>query len=686
MRNVCTLFLLLLPLFLFAERKESGAALEASRRASLERELEDRGIPFEEYPLFAEYGGFSASLRIHIPASAKTETGLMNETFILAIPLSSDNDRGVAFPYGFELGLAFIQRVLEQGADRDIQVAFLGDEFPVLTGDLWKGSHKGLEDLINRLEDPENAVLVYIDLVEAPEGLRIHHGTRNTLAPLSVLQPLPELCDRRDIPYAFSIRFNELYKLKLADGPLALELAHTREVPAFYVTGSPGRGTPPIGTAALADMFYDYAHSLSVSAENMDYHYSMVRFRGKTLFLSEPLTVILALAAAVLLLFIFLIYSVVSRYQLVIQWRVFIQRFWVLLILFAVLVLSLQGMKLLFHFVLGAFGVSNSQVYYGGIALQILLGMILFSAVSPLSNLLEIPRRANFYGNSAVILVTLGILTAALLDITFMPIFTLTFLFTLLGAVIRVPPLVAICGLLTPIQVMVALTNLMASGSRGLVDLILSGNMVLTLYIGLVSLPFFLILKRSIALTKAQIRGRLWRHYTLPRLILLGAALAGLGVYAYGLAKKPDPPPVRRTLTETAPEEPSEASILRMDLADRTFLERRILEITLSARGNPIRFDMFLESAEAESPLVIYAAPMPFTYTEDSFGGKSVEFVLGEGPPNPFTTEIVVPLDFNGVLRAEAIYPVWEAGLDPLPPPASDDYALRIIRTIPIGH
>ncbi|MDR2029505.1 MAG: hypothetical protein LBP93_08210 [Treponema sp.] len=685
MRNILIAFFFLLPLFFSAAQEGSGStALEAARRRDLGRTLREGGIPFEEHSLFADYGGFGSSIEVHIPSPPGTGEDVLDESFVLAIPLSGINDGGAAFPYGFELGLAFIQRVLEQGADADIRVAFLGDEFPHLAEDLQKGSHRGLEDLINHLENPENAALVYIDLFEAPRGLVIHHGARNTLAPLSILRPLPDLCDSHGIPYAFSIRFNELYKLNLARGPSALEFAQAREVPAFYVSGSPDGGARTLEAALLADMLLDYANSLRISTENMDYHYSLVQFRGKTLFLSEPLTIVLALSAAVLLLFIFLIYSVIYRYQLVIQWRVFIQRFWVLLLLFAVLALSLQGMKLFFHLVLGLFGISETQVSYGGIALQLLLGMFLFSALSPLSELLEIPRKANFYGNSAVILVTLGILTAALLDITFMPIFTLTFLFTLLGAVIRVPLLVGLCGLLTPIQAAVALINLMNAKSRGLVELILAGNGVLTLYIALVSLPFFLIFKRSAALAREQKKGRLWRYYILPRLILLGLTLGGLGLYVRDLSKTPAPQPVRRTLTQAS----SGAEILKMDLANRIFLERRILEITLSALGSPVRFDLYLDSAAQGVPPVIYAAPMPFSYTggNGAAGEGSVEFTLGEGPPNPFTTEIVVPLDFRGSLRAEAVYTEWDPALDTLAPPAGDDYALRIIHRIPVGN
>jgi hypothetical protein len=113
-----------------------------------------------------------------------------------------------------------------------------------------------------------------------------------------------------------------------------------------------------------------------------------------------------------------------------------------------------------------------------------------------------------------------------------------------------------------------------------------------------------------------------------------------------------------------------------MEVRDRILLERRTLDITLDAPGSPLRFNLYLDDAQdsgGEIP-VIYAAPMPFRYIEDdtSLNRHSIEFILGEGPPNPFTTEIVLPIDFSGFLRAEALY-------------AEGDYRLMIIRRYPIG-
>jgi hypothetical protein len=99
-----------------------------------------------------------------------------------------------------------------------------------------------------------------------------------------------------------------------------------------------------------------------------------------------------------------------------------------------------------------------------------------------------------------------------------------------------------------------------------------------------------------------------------------------------------------------------------MTVRDHILLERRTLGITLETRGTPLRFNLYLDAGD-EVPL-IYAAPMPFRYL-----GNTVEFILGEGPPNPFTTEIVLPNDFTGILRAEALY----------------SERLKIIRRYPIG-
>jgi hypothetical protein len=103
------------------------------------------------------------------------------------------------------------------------------------------------------------------------------------------------------------------------------------------------------------------------------------------------------------------------------------------------------------------------------------------------------------------------------------------------------------------------------------------------------------------------------------------------------------------------------------------------MEITLEGRGEPIRFDLSLKTT-GPGPLLIYDTTMPYTRIDNS----SVTFLLGEGPPNPLSARISLPLDFQGILRAEAIYTRWDPSLDPLPEPQPGDYTFRVIKDIPI--
>ena len=163
----------------------------------------------------------------------------------------------------------------------------------------------------------------------------------------------------------------------------------------------------------------------------------------------------------------------------------------------------------------------------------------------------------------------------------------------------------------------------------------------------------------------------------IPRLLFLAAASYILAISASSFARNPVRKPLLRTIEDTG--------TLLMEVDDRILLERRILNITLEAPVPPLRFNLYLDAPEppekssqgAEIP-VIYAAVMPFRYIDDpsSPNRNSIEFILGEEPPNPFTTEIVLPVDFRGVLRAEALYVDAE---DP------DHILQRIIRRYPIN-
>ncbi|GHV81442.1 hypothetical protein AGMMS49944_32330 [Spirochaetia bacterium] len=178
-------------------------------------------------------------------------------------------------------------------------------------------------------------------------------------------------------------------------------------------------------------------------------------------------------------------------------------------------------------------------------------------------------------------------------------------------------------------------------------------------------------MKRGTLLTKAyaantsgrRMRGlnkRKLAALLIPRFSFLAAAAVILWVSAFYLTRKPVRQPELRTIDDTA------GTYLKMAVRDHILLERRTLGIKVEAPGSPLRFNLYLDGENT----LIYATPMPFRYS-----GDSIEFILGEGPPNPFTTEIVLPIDFIGFLRVEALYSAAGA----------DDYRLRVIRRYPIG-
>jgi hypothetical protein len=589
------------------------------------------------------------------------------------------------------MGLAFIRKARQRGLTREIWVTFLGDEQSRVPPDQRRESHTGLEDLLALLENSENAVLVYTDIDEPPEKITLHHGGQKTLAPLSLLQPIPGLCDSHGVPFSFAVTANELYKLGFVEGPSVLGASLTQGIPSLYLEGtrnvsggSPGGKIP---AELLGALLLEYAISLNFSMENLDYHYLIFQYFGKTIFVPELITVTTLWALIALGFLIFLIYSIVLRRVLIIQWQIFFRRSWVIVILFIVLFLALQGAELFFGFLLNKFTLSRDRIYFGGIVFTLIMALTLFSLINIFFDRLKIPRKANFYGNAAVILVILGSLIAVFLDITFIPAFIWAFLFTILAVFIPFSlPLYGI-GFIIPLQIAGTLLTSVGAVNTGFPMINHTNRIWIILFVTITSFPSVLIFKRAAALVKGRgrrrkktpSRSRLFRLISWS--IMLAASMGALTLYVYNLSKEPQAIPVRRVIAEDS-ENPA---ILELTITSRSFLARRILEIRLNARGEPVRFDIYLDSERDPQP--VYTAPMPFVLrdSEHSPQGSTLEFILGENPPNPFTTDIVLPLTFSGFLRLEALYTRYDPALDPGQPPAGDDYILRVTQTIPIG-
>jgi len=648
-----------------------GSALFAevpadTERSILLRTLQDRDIAHQERPLYTGYGSFGSSVHVVLPGT--TPRRLQNETFILAIPLLQSEGNAPILSFGSQTALEFIRHFTDRPAPLEILVVFLEYETHLLPFTEPALSHAGLRDAVSRYDDPEKLTILYLDLPTAAQGLTIHHGAGSSIAPLRVLRPLPDLLTRQGIPFDLAVHYNELYRLGLIRGPEALGIIQTLGGKGLYLDAGRNplkNGAMSSTSADLATVLASYVEGLAQSTLERDYHYSVLVVGTKSFFIPETGTVILFLALTALVLAGILIHSLVHRKMLLIQWRVFIKRSWVLPVYLALLYTSLWSAGVLFSLLLRFFGVQAATATYGGAVLKVFMALAAYALLYPLASRLRIPRRAHFYGHAAVIFVAAGLLVAASLDATFIPVFLWAFFFSWLAALLPSPGGVFICAVLAPLQIVAALSNAVGSGDNSVALLIMSSAPLSTLYLTFMLMPFMMLFKRASLLASGRRpRTSRMRHW-LPRILLMVGSVAASLSYAYQRSERPADP------ARGKPLEIQSTLIPGLTVQERAFLDRRILTVTLSADQAPLRYDLTLSSADTDRTLVVYDAPVPYLLTPDGGGAR---FLLGEHPVNPLTAELVVPLDFRGTLEAAAVY---QAGT--LAPYAQ---AVRFVRSV----
>ena len=669
---------------LFAQQR-TNVTLENERREELIRRLNEKNIPFEERPLFTFFGGFGTSVHILIPSSVETESERTIEEFILAIPLSSEGEKenSNALTFGMELGLAFIEQIRYQQNSIHIRVAFLADEVSSLPPDERQNLHKGTRDLFSLLDKNESTLLLYIDIPDVPESLLIHHGTAGNMGSINVLKPFHNMCVSHKIPHSFAVRFNELYKTGIVKGHTVMQFAHERMLNAIYI--NKGENIFPqrdfnLNIESLSEMLSEYVKEIAMSQENLDHHFIIVPFFARYFFISELTTVIIFFTSMSIFLAVILVYITIFRRKLRTFWHIFIRFIWIFPLFIIAMISTLEISGSLISVITKQFEGTPILNDFGWAIFKIVIAFLLFSVSFSLLDLIKIPHKADFYGHSAVLFLTIGIFLESIVDITFIPLFIWMCLFIIIGAVQKKAVLVYVCvfcaiiPIFRPIWNILQLHNelyvnttefLLFSGDVN--EVILSRNIFYSLFIAVTALPFLLVFERGITITRGVRKPPLLRKRIYPILIMLGISLIVLGFYTYRLSRNIPPKPERRTVyTE---------NILEINISRTYFLERQTIMITLLALETPICFNLYLDSDDDTAP-VIYSAQMPFMVTDD---WKSIQFILGEGSPNPFITEITLPIDFKGFLRAEALYTTWNPLLDSLPYPESSDYLLRVI-------
>ena len=606
--------------------------------------LSENAISFETRPLMADYGGFGSSL--HVRISQGDTTG----TFVLAVPISST--------FAVETALVLIEAAGYQKLNFNLLVAFLGDEKSELDStefSLDGFSNKGLRDLITLTDMPGNWVVSYLDLNAPPKSLYILHGSEDYIAPLELVRSLPSLFKAHDIPASFEVRHNGLFKLGLAKDSEVLNLLMEGEINGIYFSSRDSINTERISVDGiniidaknLAMLLLDYAETLELPLQNPDRHYSLIVLGPYVFFISEKVSVILLISSIAVFIFSFMVYSISKRVILFVRIRLFIKYSWIFLIFLPLMVFFIRGTGLFYAFLLGLFQVPAPGSDFWGSILIILSALWLFYFVSLGLDLFHFPRKAGFYGASAIILAALGLITAAILDFTYTSIFIWAFTFIYLAATLKKPVLITISVFFIPLLPLLALYNVWQLQGLPVYFFIVQGSnrtWVAISQAAILCLPMILLLKRDVIfiklkrnLRKIYIFRNLW--FRLGVLIFLFSLMI-LQVFFLSLEKSGES---RR--------ETFEEDILNLAITETIFLESRIVNIVLHSPVNPIRFDLFLKSDNDDIPL-IYSAPIPQERQNDN----SIRFIMGENPPNPLELEIVLRRDFTGSFWADVIY------------------------------
>jgi len=617
-------------------------------------------VSFEERSLLADFGSFGSSLltRSRNAAGADRAQG----TFVFAVPLDAE--------FAVDTALSMTTLLREVNSRVNILVAFLGGEKKTLPDDLFSASdtktvsHSGLHDLLALTDLPENWVLCYFDADEAPRSLILRHGGRGYLAPLDIIKPLPALFKSFSIPWSFTIRFNSIYKLGLVEGPEALAVAWGEEVNSFVLSGGKNGNVETIKPETLAELMLDYAGSLSFPILSPDRHYSFLSLpNGKIIFATEGFTAVMLLVIIAIILFLYLLYSARNNAILVYHFRLFLKYFWFFLIPLPLLIICMKTSSFIYNMLFNAFSAPSGTANYAGLWLVLTLAIVVFFLPLPALNRILFPQRARFYGFAAVIFSVLGILSAAFLDFAYVPFFVWAFIFISIGAAVSNFIFIFISAFLVPVLSVFALFNILETGSAMLAELFIFSSWqaidgwIVTIQLALLILPVLLLFTRGVILLQKSLQKNSLKdsenkmsNRKIRRIVLsVLAVILVLGMVTQIYAFKQKNSIEKRFISE------GDDSTLTVLIDDVVFQDSRILTVNLAASGDPVRFDISLESMDIyeRTLLPVYSSPVPFERADD---GKKINFVLGEGPPNPFAMEIVLPLDFESFLKATAIY------------------------------
>ncbi len=666
----------------FHPRYEGGAN-DARTQAYVRSFLNEHGIRFRQQT-FQELEGahsFSRVIEATIP-------GQRADRLALAVPLNhqygapADRDGSISIAAALALAAAAAAEPLPV----TLTVLFLGAESEPLPG-----YPLGSRLFVSQYNADRPTAVVYLDLKRPVDQVVLETATEGVVTPSWLLQSVAQVL--RGSSMGFDARPIHSQIQRVGSGE------YTPRIAPYLAAGIPAIGIRSSETAAAnaRDVSVQPVEELVGSLIDLvlllgdgipsewDRHYVYFQPGDSLLVLSEQLYLLILLGLIVLTLF----YAVAFRHRFERYARTVLRNVWsvpaIYLILFVLLLLATAVIESFLDYRAYSNLWQHQPLAYFSVKLAIAIFLFAIGML-PLRRTL-LASSSSFYSATALVVLFAGIVTLAVVNISFSYYFLWAFFWAFLFAVLPTRLLKTACLLIAPLPLLYTAYVVFRGGEFSTARIFLLSPISGNLLTALIVLPFLLMVLRLDFLVRHPRVGR--RSFVLQTAATIAAfTILALGIVLaqYEPYGEDSPQPVslhehvdlvegtrtielrgtgaplgavplrigseRRIWTGEpvvlSPPETDSAPPLTAAESRTTFLERNRIQLSVTADTSLYTAAVTIDS---EVPLLIYDANLPVTVSAD---GYRAALFVGALPPNPFVVDATLPERVRGRIFIEA--------------------------------
>ncbi len=599
-------------------------------------------------------------------------------TLFFALPLNHpfQADKENDYSAGIALALQIIRAAAEGSYQKNIEVLFLGGEFPPPGLEAEGFVPRGSDAFLDTFYPSEDVMFIYLNLASPAEEFSLIPAGSGKPSPSWLYSEVRSALESAGIPYYLDGPRTRLYRLDLQDETSPIDPYQEAGYPAIELrTGKAGNG-PDISDSNIRLLLKSIAGGDPIPSYQ-DNHYLLLNALDilpamqKSILISERhyITFLLLVFAGALAYPI----AAVSRFRKYL--KTLIRHIWSLPLLAAFMFSFLFIATLLMRFAGNWNDVENLWEIYPFYFLwfKVAVSALLFILSQRLFNLLPFSRRGSFYSAAALFFTLTDILVVSLFDIDITVYLISTFILVFLFTIVRNRILKLFFFLLSIVPVVLGLYGIFNLPAYRAVHFILlspvAGNLVVAIHL----LPFLLMLIRLRYLFHHPSR-KVTMAVTIGLELIL---LAGSLFFGFRLinadpfsGERRQPLHVRQVLSGESREMevflsspadteqleaftfPVEQQPMNISLSSEPFLERKSYLLSIEGEGIISTLEITIKS---KAPFNVLDASRQWTMTADR---RSTSFAIEHFPTFPFKLEFTLPMELTGTVDIRARYAV----------------------------